>query len=716
MERTMFYSALSQFYNRLKLRTAILLPFITLVSLSMGTVGFLSLSNGQLAVNDVTHQLRNEIMFKIKNHLDNFLSSPSIINQYTINALQQGYIQPSDSSKIARYFAQHLKNYPTISYLQYAQETGEITGLGREKQNFQLELADTNTQYQLNSYPTNEQGERTQSHPIQSSPRTDLNQQDWYQTAILNPQGVWNISVGKSQWSAVLNFLGHSWLALSYNTPIFDTQKKFQGVISTQLVLDNISQFLHHLNVSPNGYTFIMERSGALIASSDTEKIFELDNLSLNLKRYAALDSPHFLTRFITQQLTQQYPDLQTIQTAIQTSFILNNEQYFVELAPYKLNNLDWFIIIVSPEKDFMGRIHLNTQLTLVLIAITFICAIIISIFLANWMITPIISLNLAAKNIATGQWQHYLPLNRQDEIGELAIVFKKMSEQLRDMFETLEHRVIERTHELAQANEEILTLNEYLKENNARMFAELEITRQFQQMLLPTKQELKKIEEFDIAGFMQPAEEVGGDYYDILKYGDRIQIAIGDVTGHGLASGMLMLMVQMAIRTLFIHQIQPNNYPLATLNIAIYDNIQRMKSDKNLTLSLLEYQRGKLTISGQHEEVLVIRRTGKVERIDTVNLGFFVGMIKDIQPMTHQIELQLNYGDGIVLYTDGITETLMQNGELYGVERLAQIASQYWHLSAHEIQNLVIEDIKRNAAESKLKDDLTLVIIKQLV
>ncbi len=712
----MFYSALSQFYNRLKLRTAILLPFITLVSFSMGTVGFLSLSNGQLAVNDVTHQLRNEIMLKIKNHLDNFLSIPSIVNQYTMNALQQDYIQSSDASKIARYFAQHLKNYPTISYLQYVQKTGEITGLGREKQAFQLELADANTQYQLNSYPANEQGERTLLYPIQSAPRTDINQQEWYQIAIHNPQGVWNISAGKSQWSEVLNFLGHSWLALSYNTPVFDTQQNIQGVVSTQLVLDNISQFLRNINISPNGYTFIMERTGALVANSDTEKIFTLDTLSLNLKRYSASESPHFLTRFVTQQLIEQYPNLQNIQTAIQTSFALNNEQYFVELAPYKLNNLDWFIIIVSPEKDFMGRIHLNTQLTLILIALTFICAIVISIFLANWVIAPIISLNLAAKNIATGQWQHYLPVNRQDEIGELAIVFKKMSEQLRNMLETLEHRVIERTHELAQANEEILTLNEYLKENNARMFAELEITRQFQQMLLPTEQELKKIEELDIAGFMQPAEEVGGDYYDILKYGDKIQIAIGDVTGHGLASGMLMLMVQMAIRILFIQQIHPNHCSLANLNIAIYDNIQRMKSDKNLTLSLLEYQQGKLTISGQHEEVLIIRRSGKVERIDTVNLGFFIGMIKDIQPMIYQTELQLNYGDGVILYTDGITETLMHNGELYGVERLAQIASQYWHLSAHEIQNLVIEDVKRNAAESKLKDDLTLVIIKQLI
>jgi len=114
-------------------------------------------------------------------------------------------------------------------------------------------------------------------------------------------------------------------------------------------------------------------------------------------------------------------------------------------------------------------------------------------------------------------------------------------------LYRTLEEKVEERTAQLAQANQEITELNEQLKEENLRMSRELEVSRQLQQMLLPKKEELQQIEGLDIVGFLEPADEVGGDYYDVLKCHGRVLIGIGDVTGHGLESGVLAIMAQTA-------------------------------------------------------------------------------------------------------------------------------------------------------------------------
>ncbi|OCR01424.1 hypothetical protein BCD67_23520 [Oscillatoriales cyanobacterium USR001] len=109
-------------------------------------------------------------------------------------------------------------------------------------------------------------------------------------------------------------------------------------------------------------------------------------------------------------------------------------------------------------------------------------------------------------------------------------------------LYQTLEDKVEERTAQLAQANQEISTLNEMLKADNLRMGAELDIVKKLQQMVLPKQSELEAIEGLEIAGFMEPADEVGGDYYDVLKQNGNIKISIGDVTGHGLESGVLMI------------------------------------------------------------------------------------------------------------------------------------------------------------------------------
>ncbi len=277
-----------------------------------------------------------------------------------------------------------------------------------------------------------------------------------------------------------------------------------------------------------------------------------------------------------------------------------------------------------------------------------------------------------------------------------------------------LVQRVQDRSTELAAAYEEIRILNNQLQEENVRMSAELNVARKLQEMILPPPEELQQIQGLDIVGFMQPADEVGGDYYDVLKENGMIHIGIGDVTGHGLESGVLMLMTQTVIRTLIEHgETDPVAF-VNTLNRTIYKNAQRMRADKTLTFALVDYQEGQLKIVGQHEEILVVRKGGQVERMDTIDLGFPIGLEEEIAQWVAAATVTLQPEDGVVLYTDGITEAANMENELYGVERLCEVISQNWDKSAEAIKQAVIEDVIRHIGKQKVYDDITLVVLKQ--
>jgi phosphoserine phosphatase RsbU/P len=263
-------------------------------------------------------------------------------------------------------------------------------------------------------------------------------------------------------------------------------------------------------------------------------------------------------------------------------------------------------------------------------------------------------------------------------------------------------------------ANKQILALNNLLKLENLRMSGELDVTRKLQQMILPKDQELALIVGLDIAGFMEPAAEVGGDYYDVLQQNGRIKIGIGDVTGHGLESGVLMIMVQTAVRTLLQSEENDPVRFLDILNRTIYGNVQRMSSDKNLTLSLIDYEHGKLILSGQHEEVIVVRKNGNLERFDTIDLGFPIGLEEEIFGFLDQQQVHLDAGDVVVLYTDGITEAENEERQLYGLERLCEVICQHVDQPAIAILQAVIADLRSHIGTHKIYDDITILVLKQ--
>ncbi|MBN2006160.1 MAG: SpoIIE family protein phosphatase [Anaerolineae bacterium] len=267
----------------------------------------------------------------------------------------------------------------------------------------------------------------------------------------------------------------------------------------------------------------------------------------------------------------------------------------------------------------------------------------------------------------------------------------------------------------LEQANGEVRALSQRLAAENLRMSAELDVTRKLQQMLLPTVEELQQIQGLDIAGFMEPAEEVGGDYYDVLLHDGRIKIGIGDVTGHGLESGVIMVMLQTAVRTLLTSEEQDPVRFLSVLNQTLLGNIKRMNANKSLTLLLLDYEKGRLRLSGQHEQLIVARRDGRIELLDTLELGVPIGLEMGIAQFVSELSVNLQPGDGVVLYSDGITESQDANGVYYGLDRLCEVVRRSWVKgTAEAIKQAIVDDIRRHIGKCVVYDDLTLIVLKQ--
>ncbi|HXE63673.1 MAG TPA: MHYT domain-containing protein [Bryobacteraceae bacterium] len=259
----------------------------------------------------------------------------------------------------------------------------------------------------------------------------------------------------------------------------------------------------------------------------------------------------------------------------------------------------------------------------------------------------------------------------------------------------------------------EIKRLNEQLTRENVRMSSELEVTQRLQKMILPCDEDLRAFAGLDISGHMEAATEVGGDYFDVVAHENGIVLGIGDVTGHGLESGVLAIMVQTAIRTLLASGSYESRKFLEVLNRVVYDNSHRMKSDRSLTLTLLHYQDRFVTISGQHEEILIMRANGSLERHDTIDLGFPLGLERDISPFIGESKVPLESGDVMVAYTDGITEAINPEGCQYGVERLADVLKRSHSQPASRIRETVLQSLRDYIGVQQLLDDVSLLVVK---
>jgi serine phosphatase RsbU (regulator of sigma subunit) len=260
---------------------------------------------------------------------------------------------------------------------------------------------------------------------------------------------------------------------------------------------------------------------------------------------------------------------------------------------------------------------------------------------------------------------------------------------------------------------------NAYLVSNlveQERLKQEMELGRQIQLALLP--QEVPQIKGFAIGGSMQPAKEIGGDYFDYITFdGDpnRLGIVVADVTGKGVDAGMVMGMTKSTIHTLTEQNMTTRDLVI-TLNKQLCGLLNRQKF---ITLVYAEYsaEDGKFTWSGAgHEHVIVVRQKQEGEHEVEVIMtgGVILGVFEKVDDEISQKSVTLNKGDKIILYTDGVTEARNEAEEFFTLERLVETVKQAPPLSAQDLLSHINEKIQQFVGDTPQWDDITIVVMER--
>jgi sigma-B regulation protein RsbU (phosphoserine phosphatase) len=519
-------------------------------------------------------------------------------------------------------------------------------------------------------------------------------------------------------------------LIVSFFHPVWTKDRKdIAGVVGADLTLDQMADIVQSVKIADTGFAFLAMSNGNVLAvTPEGEKTLGISNSSPSVfdRSLRKSSQPAIASLPLNQNNDGMIQHIMLDQRgeSVRHIVVLKSLEPTNMWSSGPIRRETMSIGIVVPEREIYATLFaaqesisratnriLISQVIAIIVSLLIVFAAVFGI--SKRITAGLIALAGAARRLQAKDYSVRVSIPTRDEVGEVGVAFNRMAEEISFHTENLEHLVDERTRELEGANQEISALNSKLRDENLRLGAELAVAKQIQMMVLPKANELEAIPGVEIAAYMRPADEVGGDYYDVLQEGSRVKIGIGDVTGHGLESGVLMLMVQSVARALQeTGEHNPRQF-LDRLNRAIYKNIERTNTDKHLSLAFLDFENGQVTLSGQHEEVLVVRANGEIERIDTIDLGLPIGLEPDISPFIATRNIVFNSGDVIVLHTDGVTEAEDQEGKLFGVVRLCNSARHYHRGSAEEIKTGIIEDLMAHIGTQKIHDDITLVIMR---
>jgi len=250
--------------------------------------------------------------------------------------------------------------------------------------------------------------------------------------------------------------------------------------------------------------------------------------------------------------------------------------------------------------------------------------------------------------------------------------------------------------------------LDHYSDEERRRLESELELSQIVQRALLP--QRIPNIVGVELAAFSRPSEIIGGDYFDFFNYRDGAHgLVIADVSGHGVAAGILMSSLQTALRTMAPDTEVPaeileriNRFYIHNINFTTFITVFLARFDPESRI--LTY------INAGHNPPVVYRKdTGDIQWLTRTAPA--IGLAEDFRPRTESVTLAK--GDSLLLYTDGLTEALNMNREQFGHERLAELFVRNVNLTMPDILQVVRQTVNEFSDQVPLVDDATLIALK---
>jgi phosphoserine phosphatase RsbU/P len=313
--------------------------------------------------------------------------------------------------------------------------------------------------------------------------------------------------------------------------------------------------------------------------------------------------------------------------------------------------------------------------------------ALFFGVVLARSITSAVHELFVGTARVQQGDFGHRITIESRDQLGDLADSFNRMSA-------SIEHLL-------------------HVQREKQRLDDELRIARDIQKSLLPV--EPPKVQGLTIADLCEPAREVGGDYYDFFEIGPRrIGVLIADVSGKGTSAALYMAELKGLMLALSHQQHSPRQL-LIDVNRLLAEHLDN-RSFITATYAIIDLEAATLTLARAGHTPTIVVSAGASHLItpEGMVLGLRLpGAGERFEKMLCEHSQQLSPGDVIVMYTDGITEAMDSEGELFGDTALAHLLASQQHLDAAGIRERVLREVKAFVGDAEPHDDMTMVVIK---
>ncbi|MDA8307425.1 MAG: SpoIIE family protein phosphatase [Deltaproteobacteria bacterium] len=472
---------------------------------------------------------------------------------------------------------------------------------------------------------------------------------------------------------------GGNQIMTTFSVPFYKVlngKKEFQGVVTADVALHWLQKIVSDTRVYKSGYSFLISRNGVFVTNPDSRLIMTNSIFSIAEGKHSEL------LRRIGQKMIAGEEGFVALPKGL-----LYPGKCWLYYTPVPL--IGWSIGIVTPEGALLGDVLRFSRMVIVIgLCGVFLMALIVML-VAKRISKPIKALSATTLEIAHGNLDASLPdIQRGDELGALARSFEGMRVALKDYIQNL-------------------TQTTAAKE---RIESELKIARNIQMSFLPKAfPPLPGNTRVDIAARLEPARQIGGDLYDyFLIDDDQLFFTVGDVSDKGIPAALFMAVTKTLLKGIAEKGMSPSEI-LHKCNLELCSGNESMMF-VTLFCGILDLRSGRLRYSNAgHEHPFIVRQGGRPETL-SVPQGFFLGVNDEASYQT--MEIALEPGDRLIVYTDGVTEAVNGAGELYSHANLVTQIQSCGSLSADGIASNIMESVKNFSSGVPQADDITLLAV----
>ncbi len=495
-------------------------------------------------------------------------------------------------------------------------------------------------------------------------------------------------------------------LAIACAAPYYNANGEIAGVVGEGRTLENVSQIVNKTKIGETGFGFILNQNGQILFSPKTEGTLSVDyNNNLN-DDPSLFDSTNIEIANTAKKMATGETNLSLVD--------IDGTSYYLAYTPLENTNWSFGVVIEESEVTMSAKTNkhlieestnqfvdvLDNSIKMMILAMlaVFVIMIVLVPFagrsLADKFTKPIQLLTDGVREIASGNLDKKLDIQTGNEIEHLALCFNAMTDELKTYMNNLTKITAEKE----------------------RIATELDVAKNIQTSMLPNIfPPFPDKKEFNIFATMNAAKEVGGDFYDFyLLDENHLVVTIADVSGKGIPAALFMMISKTILKNFSMTMSNPNDFA-AVMSLSNNQLCQNNDAMMFVTvfMGMLDIKTGEFTfVNGGHNPPLVYHKATDSYEYLKVAKNFVLGGMEDID--FKQQSIKLNKGDSIFLYTDGVTEALNPNDELYGEERLINCLNRSdKNLPIEELLAFVRTDVNTHVDGAEQSDDITMLVLK---